>query len=131
MRIAGKWGISDTGERYEGMYDTRDEAKAAAKHGQYIGQYREPVLPEECWSAEDWIDHVLCQDDYCHDCAEGCLDATEEQRCELELYVRAVLGAWLDKHGLRPEFGLVEDSEVVYKECGDFIAADWAGEEEK
>lgn len=101
----------------EGPYsaaNSREEAIAElGGHGGWIGQDRPPTQPEAFWRANDWLDHVSCQDDYSLECAEGWDCSTKEQRRELEEQVRSVMAAWLDRHGLRPRFFLVESAEPV------------------
>lgn len=108
--VAGKWGYSyDGGELFQGAYDSPQEAAEASGRGLVVvGQYRDPVQPEEFVEASDIIDHVLCQDEYCGDWADGVLDCSPEQKDELTAALRTTVGTWLDRHGLRPEFGMVD-----------------------
>lgn len=114
MSISGKWGYR-VGEHYEGSYDTADEAAKATgvKVGVAVtvGQYRDPIPPEQCLAAGDIFERVLCQDDY--EWAEYALECSSEQTCELEASLRKVFGCWLDKHGLRPDFGLVDKPQQI------------------
>ncbi len=111
MSNAGKWGYR-TGEVYVGAYDTPEEAASARCEGPdgtvRVGQYREPRTPESCVDGQDLIDMVLCQDDYDNESGYDELGATAAQVAELTDDVRRVFGEWIDKHDLRPTFGIVE-----------------------
>lgn len=117
MSIEGKWGYSRDEETYTGAFDTRqeaiDEGLEYSENGVYVGQYQAPSSPEEYIDAEDLFEKVCCQDEYCGDWAEGTLDCTREQQDELTEAIRRVFGEWIDRHGLRPTFGLVYDSQFV------------------
>lgn len=78
-----------------------------------MGESHDPSPPESWWDAEDWIEHVLCQDEYSGEWAEGTLSTTKEQREELEAEVRKIMAAWLDRHDLRPKFCKVQNAERV------------------
>lgn len=76
--------------------------------GGWIGRDRVPIQPEEFFHAEDWLESVSCSDEYNMECADGWDASTQEQREELDEIVRAAMAAWLDRHGLRPRFFVVE-----------------------
>lgn len=102
--------------RFHGSFDTREEAVAEALDGYeegWVGENEPPPQPEYLWDAEDWLEHVSCQDEYGSDAAEGWDDSTKEQRAELEIEVRKVMAAWLDKYDLRPKFWTVVNTERV------------------
>jgi len=110
----GQWAISEDGERFDGSYATREEAIAEAEeYARYVGQKESPAPPETFIDADLVIEHVLCQDEYCHDFAEDTLSATKAQLDELTGDLRAVFGAWIDKHGLRPTFFLIRNPEEI------------------
>lgn len=50
MGIAGKYGYSYNEEIYQGAFDTKEDAVAAADGSRHfwVGQYREPISPESC-----------------------------------------------------------------------------------
>lgn len=104
-------------ERYHGDFDTREEAFAEGATEPSVGRVIwtavcvPPRQPEMLWHAEDWLDHVSCQDDYLGDHAEAWDTSTKEQREELEREVRAVMVAWLDRHNLRPAFWNIDEIE--------------------
>ncbi len=107
--------ISSNEERYEGSYETIEEAIEEAANGYayetfWVGKCVPPTQPEQWWDAADWLEHVSCQDSYSGEYAEDWDDSTTEQREELEKEVRAVMASWLDRHKLRPRFFLVEDA---------------------
>ena len=52
---------------------------------------------------------MSCHHDYSGEYAEGWDVSTIEHREELEAEVRAVMAKWLDRHGLRPQFFVVQD----------------------
>lgn len=107
--------ISSDEERYEGSYETIEEAIEEAANGYahetfWVGKCVPPTQPEQWWDAADWLEHVSCQDSYGGEYAEDWDDSTTEQREELEKEVRAAMASWLDRHKLRPRFFLVEDA---------------------
>lgn len=115
-----RYAWSDDAEGYYGDYESR-EAAAAAGFAEsdsdkiYTAVHVAPMQPEFAWTAEDWLEQVAMQEDYSIDAAERWDRSTGEQRTELESLVRFVLGGWLDKHGLRPKFFLVDDIEDHYR----------------
>ena len=100
--------ISTNEELYSGQFETEQEAiKEAVGSGYevfWIGECVPPIQPEECWDAGDWLEVVSGNEDYCGEWAEDWDDSTKEQREELEQEVKKVMGAWLDRHKLRPRF---------------------------
>ncbi len=114
MSIEGKWGYSRDGEMYSGAFGSKEEAVCAAQKNEssYVGQYHAPSAPEDYIDADDLIEKVLCQDEYCGDWADGCLDANPEQKQELTAAVRKVFADWMDRHGLRPAFGMIDEATV-------------------
>ncbi len=116
MSIAGKWGYSHDEETYFGTFDTKKEAiRAGRQEGRplWVGQYIDPISPEKYIDGKDLIEQVLCQNDYCGEWAEGALDCTGTQLAELTMKMRSVFGDWLDKHDLRPRFGLVDNAKRI------------------
>ena len=110
-----RFSYSHDEENYHGEFATREEALAEGRASGRVdatvwtGRSVPPTQPEEWWEAEDWLELVSCQDSYSLDCADGWDESTKEQRRELESLVRPIMAAWLDRHGLRPRFWLVED----------------------
>jgi hypothetical protein len=104
---AKRYSVSRDGETYHGSFATLEEAKAEGSR--WVGEIEYPMQPEFWWSAEDWLEHVSCQEEYSHEAAEGWDTSTEAERQELEKEVHAVMAAWLDRHKLRPEFFCVEN----------------------
>jgi hypothetical protein len=109
------YAISTDEEQYEGSYETVEDAIEDAANGYahevfWVGKCVPPPQPESMWRADDWLEHVSCQDSYAGDYAECWDDSTAEQQAELENEVQAVMAAWLDRHKLRPRFFLVEDA---------------------
>ncbi len=119
MSIAGKWGFSHSEESYTGHYDTKEEAIREGMRGMrggeifWVGQYREPAAPESFVDGVTLLENVTEQDEYCGEEAYGCFDCTKEQEQELTDMIARVFGEWLDKHDLRPMFGIVEYYEKV------------------
>lgn len=99
---------SSDGERYDGLFDTINEAvyESGIDDGEiiYVGECASPTQPEDWWEAADWLEHVSCQDEYGGEWAEGWDESTKEQRAELTDAVRKVMAEWLDRHKLRPTF---------------------------
>lgn len=113
------WVTSANDEYYwSDIYGTKEEAIAAGRdeyNGEvfYVGEVSLPADPECFFGAEDWLERVSEQDDYRGEHAEDWDMSTREQRAELTEEVQAVMGRWLDRHGLRPTFWNVENSERV------------------
>jgi hypothetical protein len=107
--MTDRFAISSNEEIYYGSYGTIEEAIDDAVNSHeytvfWVGRCVPATQPEEWWNAEDWLEHVSCQDDYSSEWAEDWDDSTKEQRAELEGAVRKVMADWLDKHNLRPKF---------------------------
>lgn len=115
MSHAGKWGYSSDEELYHGIFDTRDEAiiEAGETRPAWVGRYRDPIAAEKCVDGEDLIEKVLCQDDYAGEWAEGELDCNREQINDLTEAIAKTFGEWIDRHGLRPSFGIIEHAEKI------------------
>ena len=118
------FGYSTNGELFHGQFEFRCGAVAEAvavgrEHGYqkvWVGRSVPPTQPEDWWNAEDWLEHVSCQDEYSGDYADGWDESTREQREELEATVRAVMAGWLDRHKLRPKFFTVDEIEEIVVE---------------
>lgn len=130
MSIADKWGwIVD--DNATGTFDTpeeaaEDRAEYLCEEGQVeagevieveVGQYREPRRPEEllhmspCCIAGDICDNY---DDYSGEWAENWLkDYTSEQEAELAAAFRSAFATWLDRHNLRPTWGIVDTTRRI------------------
>ena len=121
------YSYSTNQESYFGDFATREQALAEAinearEYGHkkvWIGQSVPPTQPEDLWVAEDWLELVSCQDDYCLDCASDWDESTNAQREELESAVRTVMAEWLDRHKLRPKFFLVDNVEEIDVQPGE------------
>lgn len=101
--------ISSDEERYEGQYDTIEDAIDEAANGYamesfWVGECVDPTQPEELFDAQDWLQSVSESDDYQGEWAEDWDQSTLLQRQELETKVRAVMAEWLERHKLRPTF---------------------------
>lgn len=112
--LVGKYAISSDEERFDGYYETLEEAIGEATVGYaytrfWVGVMRAPIQPELYWEAYNWLEHVSVQDEYGSDWADGWDDSSKEQREELEAEIRPILAAWLDRHKLRPRFFMVDD----------------------
>lgn len=67
--------ISSDEERYEGQYDTIDNAIDEAANGYamesfWVGECVEPTQPEELFDAKEWLQSVAESDDYRGEWAE-------------------------------------------------------------
>lgn len=116
--VAGKWGVSRDEMSYHGAYDTEAEAEAEAEEGDYIGQYRAPSKPEAFITTDlidDLIESISEHEDYGGEWAENWYDGNREQQEELAAAFRNVFAAWLDRHDLRPKFGIVDTCRRVEK----------------
>lgn len=119
MSIAGKWGykLYEGAERYQGAADSAEQAAADAgvKPGVavIVGQYRDPIRPEDVSNVVEWmLEDVREHEDYGGEWAEDALDCSVEQQRELTSDIRRVFGEWLDRHNLRPTFGIIEEQTV-------------------
>lgn len=107
-----KYSYSFDGEVYYGSFDTVEEALAECRRefperkGRrvWIGENVAPPPPEDFWHVADWLECVVCQDEYSGDWAEGWDTSTKEQMAELEKDVRAVMRRWLKRYDLTPKF---------------------------
>ena len=106
-----RYAYSTDGENYG--YADFEHVEAACKEAAvevgaggtfWVGELCSPTQPEDWWCAEDWLEHVSCQDAYRGDHAEDWDTSSDAQRSELEEEVRKVMAAWLDRHDLRPAF---------------------------
>lgn len=115
----GKWAYSFDEENYSSsVFASRAEVVAELQdcdRAVWIGQCK-PVDPPELfftsWSVEEWLKSVLEQDEYSIEAAEGSLNATRDQTTELAEEIRPIISAWLDRHGLRPRFYLIDEATV-------------------
>jgi hypothetical protein len=113
-----RYSYSHNEENYYGSYATREEAIAEASADLDKGDRfwtalnSPPTQPEAFWQAEDWLEHVSCQDEYGCDWSMDWESSTAEQRAELEAEVRPVMAAWLERHGLRPRFWSAEEVQM-------------------
>lgn len=121
------WSVDE--ERYFGDFATVEDALLDAQSEDedvkvvYVGERRSPTPPEDWWNAEDWLEHVSCQDDYQIDQASDWDESTKEQKEDLESEVRKVMAAWLDRHSLRPQFWLIEKAKKYVVEDGVWVPA--------
>lgn len=106
---------SFTGEDFFGRCATVQDAiaEAIAEAGDrktfYVGTSTPPPSPETYWNAEDWLEHVSCQDEYAGEYADGWDCSTKEQRKMLEDAVQPLLRSWLHANKLMPRFFTVRD----------------------
>lgn len=125
MSIVGKWGykLHEDAEYYQGAADSAEQAAAdsGVKPGETVtvGQYRDPIRPEDVIDVEPMLEDVRDHEDYGGEWAEDALDCSDEQQTELTDDIRRVFGEWLDRHTLRPTFGIVEEQSVkTFKATG-------------
>jgi hypothetical protein len=115
-----EYSYSTNEENYDGTYASIKAAcdAAAADVGVgghfWVGENVPPPQPEFRWDAEDWLEQVSCQDEYSIDAAVGWDQSTKVEREELEALVRPILAAWLDRHGNRPQFWMIEKPQKYY-----------------
>lgn len=106
---------TDGGESYQGDFPTAEEAATeGCELGGgtcYVGRSRPPEPAENLINWYTILDDIDCQEDYSLDCADCWCNATVDQAAEVEREIGAVVGAWLDRHNLRPRFFVVDDAE--------------------
>ena len=90
----------------EEVFDTREEAKAAAKEELGDGKFSTGRMVQ-CAARQFYPDHVLLLEhmdmqayDAAGEASEHWLDATDEAEKELTTKLHALLDDWLKKHGL-------------------------------
>lgn len=117
MSTIGKWGYSHDGETFSGDFDFPEDAEAVGRDQRgrrfCIGQYSAIDPPESYLDASLLIEHVLCQDQFNMECSLDSIEATDQQTEELTAAVQKLFGQWLDRHGLRPTFLLVDPSTIA------------------
>jgi hypothetical protein len=96
-------------EIYYGDYGTPEEAADDClgdgdRTRCWVGVNEPPPSPESYFDIEDLIETVSCQDLYSGDWADNWFRGTKEEKQEINNEVQQVIGAWFDKHGLRPAF---------------------------
>lgn len=122
------WSVNE--EHYHGDFATVEDAieEAAAEEPDaeavFVGEKDSPIQPEDWWNADDWLEHVSCQDEYSGEFAEDWDNSTKEQQSELEAEVRKVMATWLDRHNLRPGFWLIRKAKKYLKNEGKWSASD-------
>ena len=112
--MVGKWGHTTDEETYHGWFDTwQESAREAGKPGETVrvGQYRVPVTSGYI-DADLVIEHITVQDDY-GDWAVDSFSTTDANLEELTEALRETFDQWVEKHGLQPQFGVVDSSQEV------------------
>jgi hypothetical protein len=103
------YSYSTNEENYYGDFATPEEAALDCltdgdRDRCWVGFNEAPPSPESYFDIEDLIETVSCQDLYSGEWADNWFHGTKEQRQEINNEVQRVIGAWLDKHELRPAF---------------------------
>ena len=117
----GKCGYSLNEESYSGAFNSEEEAitecrRCGYEGVVYIGQYRTPEAPENCFDVEDIFDQIVQHEDYCCDWAESFFFINDEVKNEMTEGMRKEFGRLLDKYGIRPTFGVIKPETVVQVE---------------
>jgi len=117
------WTFSTTGMiegPYTGSYPTREAAIMAAVRATtmwqneavfYVAQARAPKVDfsdvDPCGYLAEWVEDFQGQS------AEDwkALNATDEQKADLTRVIEAAFVAWLDQHGMQPDWRVIEDPE--------------------
>ena len=112
----GKWYYLLGGQPAIGGFSTWQEAVLEGTQDQEdlasieVGMDRPPLAAEGYIDAEFILNHICNQEEYDIDWGEsGWPNATKEQEAELTEQIQAVVGAWLDRHSLRPTWVIVDD----------------------
>lgn len=132
-QVEGKWGYSLDEENYLGMFDTEEQAKEEAVKDAIaeelnteceiiICQYRKVRDPESFVDADLLLEHSGCQDDYTGDRGDCWPGETMEQNQELTNAIQKVYSEWLDKHNLRPSWGMVRGDTVQRIRLGNLLS---------
>lgn len=107
-----KYAYSCDGERYHGCFDSIEDAfdEANCQDGEsvWIGMIVRPHAPEAFVDADLVLDHISCQDEYSHECAEDWCMCSDAEKEELTEYLQAVVAGWIRRHKLEPTFFLVQ-----------------------
>lgn len=117
-----KYAYSTDRERYEGEFDSAEEAarEAFAEDEQReqveVSVIELPLPPEHYVNAGCILEHILCQDDYNYPAAEDWPGETKEQRDELTEMLQKTVAQWLDKHSLRPTHFMCNQPVTYYRE---------------
>jgi hypothetical protein len=109
-----EYAYSLDGERYHGSFGSAEEAAANGlndddRDSVWVGECVPPPQPETFLDAAYILEHVQCQDYYSGEYGEDWPNASKDQEAELTEALQAAFAAWLDRHGLRPEFFMVEN----------------------
>lgn len=120
------WAISTSGMidgPYTGSYATREEAVAAAaqfltdaecdaRRPFHVAQARPPKVD---FSGRDFVEMLAfdCEGDFGGESAEDwpAFSASEEQQADLTRAIEAAFVAWLERHGMVPDWRVVENPE--------------------
>lgn len=130
--IHGKWGFSLDEEEYQGVFDSIEEAKAEAvkeaiasacntEQEIIVAQYRKVTDPEVYVDADLLLEHSGCQDEYGGDWGQTWPGETKEQNQELTEIIQKAYAEWLDRHDLRPKWGIVRSDTIQRIRLGSLL----------
>lgn len=131
-QVQDKWGYSLDEETWQGLFDTKEEALDEAMKEAIaeelnteceilVCQYRKVRDPESFVDADLLLEHSGGQDDYCGDWGDCWPGETKDQRKELTSAVQKVYAEWLDRHDLRPTWGMVRDETIQRIRIGSLL----------
>ncbi len=112
---AKKFAYSHDGETYYGQYETREAVIAAAQKdgAAWIGECVTPD-PASFIDGGSVLERIVDDSDYYDNPAFGDWpNATKEQEADLTARLQAAFNEWMDAHGLRPTFYLIENPQRV------------------
>lgn len=110
-----KFCYSYDGDYFFGRYDSPEEALASAGDSDVVivGECVDaPTV--ECLDADDVLEQIRCNDAYSCEGADEWPAATREQLAELTAGLRALVGEWIERNGLQPQFYTVRNA-VTYR----------------
>ena len=120
------WGEGSEPERYEGPFDTRDQALANATESAResatvtVCEGRRAALDDDCFGAPDVIEGWTDQNEENQDeNGELGMGPTPEQERELELALAETFTAWRTRHGLGRAWHLAERRNDYVEELTD------------
>jgi hypothetical protein len=91
----------------EGFHENQDDPDTSITVGKCV-----PPPCAELLYADLLLEHIVCQEEYQGEYAEGVFDGIpDDVKQELTDNLRLLFESWLTKHDLRPKFFVIEETE--------------------